>query len=275
VIRAQRPKHLYVIADGPKAECAEDMKNVELTRGVIEHNWDGSLTLDYSDTNLGCQRRIVSGLNAVFERVERAIILEDDCVPHVDFFLFCETLLEQYADVPEVLHITGTNFLDSRLFQNSHAMTQYPTPWGWATWRRSWKRIDLSMRIFFDNEEKIKTRRTVSRRAWEKLVRRLRKVSAGQLDSWAYPWLATCLALEGLVATPKTNLVSNIGFDRRSTHTSNPRSYFANFPRKALEEPIQAQENPGLDPKINRELFDLLFAGGYRKKSWLRRYFRA
>lgn len=271
VIRSQKPKHLYVIGDGAKLDSPGDAENVEATRDVILHDWDGSVTLDYSDVNLGCQKRIFSGLSAAFEQYDRAIILEDDCLPNSDFFKFCDELLEVYADHPEVRHISGTNFLEERLFHESHAMTQYPTPWGWATWRRAWETMDLSMDSFFDNEEEIKGRVNLSKRAWRKLVRRLGKVHSGAVDSWAYPWLATCLAKDGLVATPRNNLVSNIGFDERSTHTSDPRSFFANRPRNDLGCPIKAELPPRLDAKLNRALFELLFASGYRKKSLFKR----
>ncbi|MGJ8654184.1 MAG: glycosyltransferase family 2 protein [Opitutaceae bacterium] len=271
MIRAHRPKCLYVIGDGPKPNSAEDAKNVELTREIIKHDWDGSITLDYSAENLGCQKRIFSGLSSVFEKYERAIILEDDCLPHNDFFGFCEAYLELYADDSNVRHITGTNFLAEGLFKHSHAMTQYPTPWGWATWRRAWQEMDLSMESFLTDEDAVQERLRLSRRAWKKLVKRLKKVHTGEVDSWAYPWLATCLAKNGLVVTPKQNLVSNIGFDKRSTHTSDPKSFFANRSTSAFEFPIEKGIDPSLDYKVNRALFELIFGGGYRKKNILKK----
>ncbi len=273
VIRSQQPKHLYVIADGPKLGSAQDAENVEQTRRLIDPDWDCSLVCDYSDVNLGCQQRIFYGLSSAFEKHDRAIILEDDCFANADFFRFCEELLDVYANSPEVRQISGTNFLEPRFFKGSHAMTQYPTPWGWATWRRAWQEMDLSMTSFFENEEAIRKRSTISKRAWQKLVKRLKKVSTGEVDSWAYPWLATCLAKDGLVVTPKQNLVSNIGFDRRSTHTSDPQSFFANRPREAFDFPIDEYVPVRLDTRVNRELFNLIFASGYRKKSLFRKLF--
>ena len=57
------------------------------------------------------QATISSGLDWVFHHVERAIILEDDCVPDPSFFSFCEELLERYSDEPRpVSMISGDNF---------------------------------------------------------------------------------------------------------------------------------------------------------------------
>ena len=47
---------------------------------------------------MGCKKRISSGLDWVFNQVERAIILEDDCKPAESFFRFCDELLELYKD---------------------------------------------------------------------------------------------------------------------------------------------------------------------------------
>ena len=61
---------------------------------------------------MGCAKRIVSGLDWVFSRVDRAIILEDDCLAHPDFFRFCEELLTRYEDNERIMQICGTNPLE-------------------------------------------------------------------------------------------------------------------------------------------------------------------
>ncbi|KAB1986870.1 hypothetical protein, partial [Haemophilus parainfluenzae] len=61
-------------------------------------DWDCKVERNYSEVNLGCRKRISSGLTWAFESVEEAIVLEDDCLPELSFFNFCETLLEYYRD---------------------------------------------------------------------------------------------------------------------------------------------------------------------------------
>jgi hypothetical protein len=46
--------------------------------------------------NLGVGRRIATGLDWVFDQVDRAIVLEDGCVPHPSFFGFCQELLDRH-----------------------------------------------------------------------------------------------------------------------------------------------------------------------------------
>jgi len=43
------------------------------------------------------QARVSSGIDWVFEQVEEAIILEDDCLPDPSFFRFCQEMLERFS----------------------------------------------------------------------------------------------------------------------------------------------------------------------------------
>jgi hypothetical protein len=41
---------------------------------------------------------VSGGIERFFEHEEQAIILEDDCLLHPDFFRFCDELLDCYVD---------------------------------------------------------------------------------------------------------------------------------------------------------------------------------
>lgn len=94
-IAKARPPKLLVIADGPRADHLDDAEKCTTARAIIDRvDWDCEVLTNYSDINMGCKRRVSSGLDWVFDIVEEAIILEDDCLPHPTFFRFCEELLE-------------------------------------------------------------------------------------------------------------------------------------------------------------------------------------
>ena len=60
------------------------------------------------------------------------IILEDDCVPHLDFFTFCEDLLGRYAEDARVSTITGNNFQDGqRRGDSSYYFSKYNHCYCW------------------------------------------------------------------------------------------------------------------------------------------------
>src|SRR5262245_43178107 len=98
-IAAVRPRRLLIVADGSRGG-GEDQR-IEDTRAVLRNiDWPCELRLNLSESNLGCRKRMSSGLDWVFHHVDRAIILEDDCVPDPSFFPFCEELLVRYASEP-------------------------------------------------------------------------------------------------------------------------------------------------------------------------------
>src|ERR1700694_5015691 len=94
-IRAARPPQLFVIADGPRPGVQSDAAKCAAARAMIENvDWPCQVVRRFSDENIGLRRNVSEGLNWVFGQTERAIILEDDCLPDPSFFLFCQELLE-------------------------------------------------------------------------------------------------------------------------------------------------------------------------------------
>lgn len=112
-IREIKPESLFIIADGPrtKAEIESCLKCRQIVQRI---DWKCDLHTNFSNRNLGCGIRISSGLDWIFLHVDKAIILEDDCVPDVSFFTFCEELLHKYESDQRIASISGNNFLKKR-----------------------------------------------------------------------------------------------------------------------------------------------------------------
>src|SRR3972149_6773632 len=67
-IRKVRPPLLLVVADGPRRGHPRDEVQCARARDIIEQvDWDCEVRKNYADVNLGCQRRVSSGLDWVFE----------------------------------------------------------------------------------------------------------------------------------------------------------------------------------------------------------------
>ena len=68
------------MADGARDEAEREA--CERTRAIVDRvDWPCEVLRNFSDVNLGCRRRPVSGIDWAFGQVEEAIILEDDCLP--------------------------------------------------------------------------------------------------------------------------------------------------------------------------------------------------
>lgn len=265
-----RPRTLYVIADGPRADRPEDASLCAETRKVVEHvDWPCEVIRDYAEANLGCGQRIASGLGNAFDRLEQAIILEDDCLPDLSFFAYCAELLEHYRDRPEVMSITGE--LDSRIRPargESYFFTSLPRIWGWATWARAWRGYDFEMRDWPGRRPEFLARLAGYYKDGRPLCRRMDKVVENRIDTWDYQWWYHVFKNEGLCVNPRLNLITNIGFDERGTHMTTEGGRDRSVETVALSTPLVHPANVRLDPRLDRRFFRERFGQPLWWRAW-------
>jgi len=227
-----RPKDLFVVSDGPRKNNSADVELCERVKGMIDLvDWPCTVHKNYSETNLGCRNRVSSGISWFFDNVEQGIILEDDCVPDISFFPYCEELLLKFKDDDRIGHIGGTNPI-SELCDGKYNIyySKHNNIWGWASWRRAWKDYDVDMRHWPEIRETEMFAQLFSRKQ-DKLqwYRAFDQVYRKELDTWDYQWTFACWLSGRLSVLPRRNLVSNIGFGVGATHTSNTFNGFANL----------------------------------------------
>ncbi len=236
-IARAKPRTLLVVCDGPRNDRQEEENRVQETRDIINRvDWPCTLKTNYAQENMGCKNRIVSGLKWIFEEVEEAIILEDDCLPDASFFNFCENLLDRYRNDQRIVSIGGNNFQNGKLrTDHSYYFSKYFHCWGWASWRRVWENFNPDMTNWQDFSDGKGLKAAADAPEEESYWQRIFNLQLeGKTNSWAYPWLFSCWAQNGLNVIPNVNLVSNIGFGQDATHTVGD-SRLANIPTKAIE----------------------------------------
>ncbi len=218
-----RPTNLLVVCDGPRTNHPTDSSRCAEVKSLIERGitWPTTLITNYADKNLGCKVRVASGIDWIFENFDRAIILEDDCIPDPTFFQYCEALLEYYKDHQDMGMISGDNFLPSGLsVDHSYYFSRYTHIWGWATWKRAWKQYDIGMTSWPTLRDSGWLESLFSHpleaQYWKETFERTYN---GTVNTWDYQWLFASWVAGLLTILPKRNLVSNIGFGPSATHT--------------------------------------------------------
>ncbi|MFO1055441.1 MAG: hypothetical protein U1E53_00570 [Dongiaceae bacterium] len=209
---------------------------------------------------LGCGRRIASGLDAVFERFESAILLEDDCLPTDSFFPFCRELLERFRDEPRVMTITGFNALgEYPETDDSYLFARMAVVWGWASWRRAWRLYDPRAPRAADPGIGDRLRATLGDAyAAERLLTRVRDTVAGRHDTWDYQWMFCQTLADGLTVMPRRSLIRNIGFDDQATHTRKRTLVAAIQESFELELPLRHPRAMNPDPYYDRAFVELV-----------------
>jgi hypothetical protein len=240
-IRKARPEKLYLIADAPRNTRPDEAEKCAETRRLVEEmiDWPCEVHKNYADKNMGCRKRIVSGIGWVFEHEEEVIILEDDIVPDPTFFPYCSAMLEKYRNDARVMLVAGFNELNYQPRNgNSFFFSKHPPIWGWATWRRFWILYQPEL-LNWDVDKETLRRQSYTQQEASLLISRLKMVEAGRLDTWDFHLKAAILINDGLCVIPSKNLIRNIGFGAGATHTISPFNSNRFKQRNALPAPYK------------------------------------
>jgi len=222
-VRAVRPAVLYVVADGPRIGRADDLERCHDARRVIDADVDWPCDVRWltSETNQGLARSVALGVSWVLARVDRAVFLEDDCVPEPTFFRFCDEILERYRDDTRVSQVCGTNrLIEWRADRQSYHFAYYGSAWGWATWRRAWEWFDPILTSWDDPEVRARVKaRLGDAEEYRYFADICSRTQRDPYDTWDYAWAFAQITRDGLTVVPSVNLVTNIGFRPGATHT--------------------------------------------------------
>jgi hypothetical protein len=257
-IKIQKPAQLYVFADGPRADHPEDKHRCEQTRAIIlnQIDWDCNLKTLFLDFNLGCGKGPAKAITWFFENVTDGIIIEDDCVPHPDFFNYCAELLEKYRNDTRIMVIGATTYRDDYPCKESYAFSIYPTMAAWATWKRVWQKYDYYLSSFTREELENKLKEyffsSFEFKNWMNLYD---WIIAEKFDSfWDWQLNYMMYMNDGIAIRPQKNMIKNIGFGNDATHTSYLKSpnFTANreiFSCLPLKHPSAVKINKQIDSK--------------------------
>jgi len=220
-VRQAHPPRVFAYVDGPRPGSADDPDLVEETRRVLTEgiDWSTDVSFFFSDTNRGITDGPPDAIDWFFSQVPEGIILEDDCVPHPDFFGYCDDLLERHRNNTPVWGIGGDNSLGIPVSAEfSYGFISDPLPWGWATWARAWAHHDRNMMMWTELRASQEFRHLIPDRTERRRRREL--IDTKTNSSWHYRWSLTVLINRAMFAVPRHNLISNVGFNREdATHT--------------------------------------------------------
>lgn len=216
-VREARPKQLFLVLDAPRVDRPDDIPGYEACKKVFDDvDWPCDVKRNYAEHNMGCGGRMTSGITWVFEHVDRAILFEDDCVPEVTFFPFCAELLERYKDDTRVGMIAGhdEHFHLDRIdtYGDSYYFDRMASIWGWATWRRAWKKHDPDMPDwpFMSSSGVMKNVLPCKHhvRGWIDFTG---KLYSKERNLWAAAWAYTMYKEHWLSVHPVLNQICNVG----------------------------------------------------------------
>lgn len=219
-IRRAKPDKLYIIADGARPNVDGEQELVDSTRKVVEIiDWDCEVVRVYARENLGLRERVFTGLDEVFSREDRAIILEDDCLPSETFFGFTAELLEKYKTDERVALVSGFNFAPRKKLESDYFFSHSTYIWGWATWSRTWKGFRSSPQVEKWSSDEVKAIQSTFASQIQKQEFLGLMAIADTLNTWDISLAVWIRQAKLLSIIPRINLIENIGFGVEATHT--------------------------------------------------------
>ena len=245
----------------PRLGNENDKINCSLTKDIIgQVDWDCKIFTRFSETNLGCGIGVSSAISWAFENEERLIILEDDTVPVVPFFHFCDVLLEKFKEDNRVWMISGNNYSENRNPpRESYFFSLYGHIWGWATWKRAWDHFDYKMQDWPVYKSTNQLSNVFKRKREQEYFTTLFDVyySREEKGTWDYQWTYTTIKEAGLCIVPKNNLVTNIGAHGMHTNTLSNSHYLpVNNEFSIVNEPQFVLANQDYDEHHFKDIID-------------------
>lgn len=266
-LRKIGPRKLYVAADGPRPGHPTDAERCAEVRSIVSAvDWPCDVRYFLREENVGCKQNVGGAITWLFENEERGIILEDDIVPEPSFFRFCTELLERFKDDERIGIISGCNFTSGRVRpEASYFFVRNLHMWGWATWRRVWKLVDLEMSDWNEHRSAAFLRANygapwATQQVWERHFDNT--VNRHRTDFWDYQVCYNLWRRGMLSVDPAVNLIDNDGFDADATHPSSDKSpCVLNSPQKPmafpLRHPTEVKLHPTADAILDHDAFGI------------------
>ena len=206
---------IYVSLDGPRT--TDDQKDIFACESVLdkfEKNFGGSLVRRSFQVNQGAAFSVLSGCDWIFRTEEFAIIIEDDCLPSLDFFKYVQDAKRFLSLNSNILLIGGTQFVPPEITRDRWFLCDYPLIWGWATSKEKWALLRQELQAL--KYKKFKIMKTPEYAFWEAGAHR---AFSGYVDAWDTPLVHVLRLHKWQTILPGRNLVKNIGNDFAATHT--------------------------------------------------------
>jgi hypothetical protein len=267
-IRQAQPGRLYVAADGPRPEISGDDERCAEVRQILSGvDWQCDVKKLFRERNLGLRAAVSSALDWFFAEEPEGIILEDDCLPSLSFFAFCEALLRRFRDEPAVMMISGTNYApDIARLKTSYCFSRYFSIWGWASWRRVWQLYDPAMQDWPARKAANALQKYYADGFMNRHVSKTFDLAyGGRVSTWDTQLFYTCLFHGGLAVVPAANLISNIG--SVGTHSASAETHLQLEHAEMNTEHLIHPAAIAVDEKFDSLFFRKIFRPTWRQRA--------
>ena len=213
---------IFISLDYPSVSTLESNARFLEIQNLIEDfqiEFKGNINLHVRTANVGCSANVVSSCDWFFSHVQFGAILEDDCLPSMEFFELVNGAKKYLESEPEILLVSGHQVAPNEISGNTWSLSKFPLIWGWATTAAKWE----TMKSLIVSEHYLGKNSNISRidlRTSSFFKAGARRSHKGYMDAWDAPLAYGMLVNNFKSILPPRNLIRNVGFDSVAVHTS-------------------------------------------------------
>lgn len=245
-IKAAKPKTLYFYSNkGREEKEGEIERNNEIRSYVKEIDWDCDLHTWFREETANVYDSLRGAIDWLFENEETGIVLEEDVVPTLAFFSFCDQMIDYYRDNNRVWYVSGDNFWNLNPSGYDYIFSSYHWMYGWASWRDRWQSIDWDiLRIDEMIKQGVPYHCYKTKAQAKSRIRQLNNIKefVELTKCWDYIFGIVCDQHTAVGVFPKQHLIYNIGLS--GTHHNTPLTSFVNVKPECIGESYIIKNRP-------------------------------
>lgn len=262
-----QPSKLYLAMDGPKCEEDYAVQN-RIVKLASDSLGDSRLHLIRGESNTGTGVFIPDAITKFFEFEEFGIILEDDCVPTLTFFEYCQQLNSRRENTRQIMAICGSNLFADGDHGDAYFLGPFFVPWGWATWRDKWKSFVRKEGNLYQIEKEINRKWYKSDKLRKFMAQYIENATKPESRVWTGFWLCSIIRADGVIATPDTNLVTNIGFQGYGVNASTKIQRIFTRASFEIHKPIFHESNKRDVLALENKYFNILNSASSKRAKY-------
>ena len=261
VICKARPSTLIIRSDGPRKNVPSDFDRIKASREIVQEiDWECDVHRLYFDENQGLYKMADYANDYIWQRFDRCIFIEDDLIPSVSFFKYCEYLLDKYKDDTRIYCIHGVNLCGTwDKTDADYFFARVPASSGVAFWRRTFLTKDYELNYKKNEYVKnliYKTMPWYLRKQFKEFETKGTYANHPPASEFYVRYAEVCQ--NQVVIVPKYNLINNIGIGKGSTHTADniksmPKSMHKLYNMKTYELEFPLKDNEFVIPDVDFE----------------------
>ena len=239
-------KNIELFLDGPK-----NFKDKILQKEIIDmvrYNKSIKINLIKFNKNNGLAKSITSGIDHLAKQKKNVVILEDDCIPRKEFFLFILKIIKKNFYIKNTLPICGYQLPEIQKFKDRNVYPlffKYFIPWGWFITSKDWI-------IYRKYTKKKKKESTIK----DKLFLKIKKIVGNKNRKiWSLEFIEYNLIKNKKIIFPNKSLIKNIGFDGSGVNSSITNKFSTLYSKPKKINVAKIYQNESLQKKQLSILF--------------------